>query len=57
MLDLAGGVALEAADDLPFRLALDSAARDVVDRGLMESHPDDDGSGDRGIQLPVARRG
>ena len=34
--------------------AFGGAAQDVVNRGLVESHADDDGAIDRGVQLSVA---
>jgi hypothetical protein len=40
-VDLAGDVALEAADDLAFAEAFGGAAGDVVAGGLVVSHPDD----------------
>ncbi len=41
LVDLAGEVALDAADDLAFGHAFGGAAGDVVDGRLVETHPHD----------------
>src|SRR3954454_20934277 len=53
VVDLAGDVAFEAADDLPFTLAFGGAAGDVVDGGLVKAHADDDGAVERAVGLSV----
>jgi hypothetical protein len=52
--DFADDLSLEAADDVAFAEAFHCASGDVVDRGLVEPHPDDHGAVDRGVQLSVA---
>ena len=52
--DLAGDVALEAADDLGLALSLCGAAPDVVERGLVPPHADDDHAVKGSIRLSVA---
>ena len=53
MVDLADDVAFEAADDVAFAESFGSSPGDVVDGGLVESHSDDYGVVDGGVQLPV----
>src|SRR4028119_1069669 len=53
-VDLAGEVALEAADDLALRQALGGAAGDVVDRRLVPASSNDDGAVEGGVGLSVA---
>src|SRR4051812_49963607 len=52
-IDLAGEVALEAADDLALGQALGGAAGDVVDGRLVPAHANDDGAVEGGVGLPV----
>src|SRR5215204_5361255 len=53
-VDLAGHIALEAADDLALGQALSGAAVDVGDGRRVPAHPDHDDPKQRGIGLAVA---
>src|SRR5512132_2510305 len=53
-VDLAGHIALEAADDLALGQALSGAAFHIGDGGRMPAHPDDDDPEQRGVGLAVA---
>ena len=54
LVDLAGDVALEAADDLAFGSAFCCSAFDVVAGGLMVAHPDDRDDVERAVRRSVA---
>ena len=54
MENFADGVSLQASDDVAFAEAFDGAPGDVVDGWLVETHPNDDGAIDRGVQLSVS---
>jgi len=51
---LAGEQALEAADDLGLRLALEGSSGEVGTGGFVVLHADDDGPVERGVGLAVA---
>jgi hypothetical protein len=52
--DLPDQVALEAPNNLLFGFSLYGAAGDIGARGLVESHPDDHGPVEGGVELPVS---
>src|SRR5438309_11697129 len=54
VVDLAGDVAFEAADDFAFAFAFGRAAGDVVDGGLVKAHAHDDGAVERAVGLSVS---
>jgi hypothetical protein len=53
-VDLAGDVALEAADDLTFAQSFGGASFDVVAGGLVVAHPDDGDDVQRAVRGTVA---
>src|SRR5712692_5356306 len=53
-VDLAGDVALQAADDLALGLALAGAPRDVLSGRLVPAHADEDDAVEGGVGLAVA---
>jgi len=53
LVDLAGKVALQAADDFSFAEPIRGAAGDVIDGRLMEAHTHDDAAVKRRVGLAV----
>jgi hypothetical protein len=54
LVDLSSNESFKAADDVSFGEPFGGAAGDVVDGGLVVSHPDDDGPVDGGVGLSVS---
>ena len=54
LVDLTREEAFETPDDLASRAAVSGASCDVLDGGLVEPCPDDDGAREGGVGLSVA---
>ena len=49
VVELADDIAFQASDDVSFAFPFGGSAGDIVDRGLVKSHPHDHGPVDRGL--------